>query len=441
MIRLLVSLTVVLFVLTGCSGPTGPTGPEGPKGATGPQGPEGPGGPKGPTGDAGMGVGVEGGIPVGCLSPCHGFNGVVAQYQTSVHYTEYLVNVSSATPETAWTTPGIECGNCHEIDGLAQRLAGNVGTNDDGGVANLSKGEIDYLDPVKMTTQGATYEGSATVAEVYCTTCHLVTDATDPHRTGKVWTPGSFPLQVSEDAGATAFIEKSPSVGTVTGTSAGELGPANTCVWCHKSLEDITQYITASNTLTSPYWGPHEGPAADLASGIGGYEFTGETYGQSTHEKKLTCVDCHMPNVADNQGVPNHSFDPQLSVCVTCHAGATSFDMNGGETLTKSALTELETDLNAAGFLTRSASPPYAALAPSNLGDGKWAADDSRPGAGPDGGPTVLTAAQAGALYNYLSIARAGAYSVHNPIYIQQLLYDSIVAISGHTPTSITTRP
>jgi hypothetical protein len=380
-------------------------------------------------------------IPVGCLSPCHGFNGVVAQFQTSVHYTEYLVNAASATPETAWTTPGIECGNCHAIDGLQQRVAGNVGTSGDGGVANLASGEINFRNPTTMATAGATYQGSAAVAEVYCTTCHAVTNANDPHRTGEVWTPGSFPLQVSEDAGALAFIERSPSTSAVVGTSIGALGPANTCVWCHKSLQDMTQYITASNTLTSTHWGPHEGPAADLTSGLGGYQFAGKTYGQSTHEMKLTCVDCHMPNVTMNQGVPDHSFAPQLTACLNCHAGATSFDMNGGESLTKAALTELEAALNTAGYLTRAASPPYVPLSPSNIGDGNWKTDGTRPGAGPDGGATVLTADQAGALYNYLSISRAGAYSVHNPKYIQELMYDSIVAITGQPPTSITVRP
>jgi hypothetical protein len=446
---LALGLLIPTLVAAGCSGPDGPSGATGTsgeagaQGATGPQGPTGPGGPAW-AGEGGIATGDGGpiaAIPVGCLSPCHGFNGVVAQFQASVHFTEYLANVSSATPETAWTTPGVECGNCHAIDALQQRVAGNVGMSGGGDVSNLASGEINYRNPLTSATTAATYAGSAAVAEVYCTTCHAVTNANDPHRTGAVWTPGSFPLEVPEDAGGLAFIEKSASTSAVTGTSVGALGPANTCVWCHKSLQDVTQYITASNTLTSAHWGPHEGPAADLTSGIGGYEFAGKTYGQSTHEMKLTCVDYHMPNVVSNQGVPDHSFAPQLSACQNCHAGATNFDMNGGETLTQAGLTELEGDLNAAGYLTRSSSPPYLALAPSTIGDGNWAADDTRPGAGPDGGPTVLTADQAGALYNYITVARAGAFSVHNPKYIQELVYDSIVALSGHTPASITVRP
>src|SRR5580700_8213717 len=143
--------------LTAC---TGPTGPAGETGEAGPGGPHGEAGPAGPAGKSGMSAELpENGvaIPVSCLSPCHGFNGVVAQYQTSVHYTEYLVNVSSATPETEWTSPGAPCGNCHAIDGLQQRVTGNVGTTNDGGVVNLASGELQYRDPVTGLLSSANY--------------------------------------------------------------------------------------------------------------------------------------------------------------------------------------------------------------------------------------------------------------------------------------------
>src|SRR5580658_9826986 len=102
------SAMVVLCTLPACTGPDGPAGAAGENGEAGAQGTAGPMGPTGPGGAPGppsADGGVVASIPVGCLSPCHGFNGVVSQFQTSVHYTEYLVNVSSATPETAWTTP------------------------------------------------------------------------------------------------------------------------------------------------------------------------------------------------------------------------------------------------------------------------------------------------------------------------------------------------
>jgi hypothetical protein len=384
---------------------------------------------------------VDGGatIPVSCLSPCHGFNGVVAQFQTSVHYTEYLVNVSSATPETAWTTTGDACGNCHAIDALEQRVTGNVLTTDGGVVANLASGELQYRDPATGALSSANYAGTATVAEVYCTTCHDVTNANDPHKTGIPWTPGSFPLEIPEDAG-TVYVEKSPSTAAVTGTNAGNFGPGDTCMWCHRSRVDITNYIAATgNRITSPFWGPHEGPQADLFTGVGGYHFAGQTYGESTHEQKLSCVDCHMVNVADNSNVPDHSFNPNLSACLSCHATATNFNVNGFQSQIQAALTQIETWFNSEGFLTRATSAPYAPLTSAQLGDGNWAEDNPVPGATIDGG--LLTQAQAGALYDYILVARGGASGVHNPKYIAQLLYDSYYALSGLPLAAFPERP
>jgi hypothetical protein len=349
------------------------------------------------------------------------------------------VNVSSATPETEWTTPGDPCGNCHAIDALAQRVNDTVGTVDDAGVANLGTGELEYRDPATNGLAAANYTGSATVAEVYCTTCHAVTNANDPHKTGIPWTPGSFPLEVPEDGGG-VNIERSPSTAAVTGTNAGNFGPGNTCMWCHRSRVDITNTLTATNNkITSAYWGPHEGPQADIFTGAGGYEFPGETYGEATHEQKLSCVDCHMVPVANNDNVPDHSFAPQLSTCLQCHAGATSFNMNGFESQVQSAMTEIETWLNDAGLLTRASAAPYAPLTTSQLGDGNWAEDNPVPGGTLEGG--LLTQNQAGALYDYILVARGAAYGVHNPKYVAQLLYDSYFALSGLPLATFPQRP
>jgi hypothetical protein len=388
--------------------------------------------------------GITGAIPVSCLSPCHGFNGVVAQFQTSVHYTEYLVNVSSATPEALWTETGEACGNCHAIDGLQQRVTGNVGTIDDAGVVNLASGELQYRAPTTGALSSATYLGSATVAEVYCTTCHLVTNADDPHITGIPWTPGSFPLMVSEDGGS-INIERSPSTAAVTGTQAsgpsgGDFGPGSTCMWCHRSRVDVTNYLTATgNVITSVNWGPHEGPQADLFTGKGGYQYANQTYGEATHEQKLSCVDCHMVNVADNSNVPDHSFNPSLSACLSCHAGATSFDINGFESNVQAALTQIETWFNTQGLLTRATAAPYTPLTAAELGDGNWAQDLPVPGGTVEGG--LLAQGQAGALYNYILVARGGAFGVHNPKYIAEILYDSYFALSGLPRSAFPSRP
>jgi hypothetical protein len=422
------------FLLVACTGPTGPQGEQGEAGSAGPPGEAGMMGAQGVPGKNAEG-GVS--IAVSCMSPCHGFNGVIAQFQTSGHYAEYIANLTSATPEAEWTTTGAPCGNCHAIDALQQRVAGNVLTTDAGPVVNLAGGDLQSGPPAAQLSAG--YAGNATVAEVYCTTCHAVTNANDPHITGIPWTPGSFPFVVDENGGS-LFIEKSPTTAAVVGTNAGDYGTGNTCMWCHRSREDVTNFIAPTgNKITSVYWGPHEGPQADLFTGQGGYTFAGQTYAQSTHEQKLSCVDCHMVTVAANSNVADHSFNPNLQACQQCHSGATTFNVNGFESQIQSAMTQIETWLNTEGLLTRSTAAPYTPLAVDQLGDGNWSTDLPVPGSTIDG--VLLSQNQAGALYDYILVARGGAYGVHNPIYIAQILFDSYEALAGGPLAAFPVRP
>jgi hypothetical protein len=430
-----------MFVLTcsctGENGQPGPAGERGEKGEQGSVGPPGPVGEAGAPGPAGTGVPLDASaaLPASCLSPCHGFNGIVEQWKTSTHYAAAVANLNGGEVAT-WTGPGA-CGNCHAIDALEIRLTGSVGTRAGGVVTNPKLGELGYHNPATLQFTDSTYTGQAKVAAVTCVTCHSVSDATDPHRTGLPYTSGSFPLRVPAGATDEAYLEKSPDTSAVTGSPAGRFGPGNTCVFCHKSRKDVTNFVGVSNRLTSRYWGPHEGPQSDIFSGKGGYHFANKTYASSTHQEKLVCVDCHMPNVASNSGAPNHSFYPQVSACQTCHAGTRTFDVNGGQAAVDLTLAELEGALNDAGYITRSESAPYAALSASELADGQFKLDAPRPNGAPDGGTPVLTQDQAGALYNYLIVARGSARGVHNPKYVRQLLYDSFVAITGQPPKSL----
>jgi hypothetical protein len=212
------------------------------------------------------------------------------------------------------------------------------------------------------------------------------------------------------------------------------------CVWCHKSRKDVSNLIGATNNLTSAYWGPHEGPQSDIYTGLGGYHYAGATYENSSHQAfENGCLDCHMPSTQGrNADIGNHSFYPQLSSCqkAGCHANAKSFDVIGGQSLVKAGLQELRAELNARGWLTRSSGAPYAVLSPSELEDESFKEDIVRPGA------TGLTADEAGALYNYLLMARGSGMGVHNPHYVRQLLHDSYSALSGgEPPATIPVRP
>ena len=436
-----VALIAAGVLLSGCAGSDGANGKDGTAGGAGAQGTAGPAGPSGLVGPAG--AGVDGGLATSCLSPCHGFNGIVEQWKTSVHFATYVANLGG-TEVATWTGAQV-CGNCHAADALTARAGGTVNAPgvSDAGVPNVKNGGLLYrATTADAGASEATYPGSVKVAAVNCTTCHAVTPANDPHRTGApTFVTGSFPWRVPVAANDLAYIAKSPDTTAVTGQSAGARGMSNTCIFCHKARKDVTNYITASNNI-SQYWGPHEGPQADIFTGKGGYHFASNTYGTAKHEQSLTCVDCHMSGNAANGGFPDHSFYPQLAVCTkSCHVGETSFNMNGAQTAFAGATTtlpvfesylgELQRLLNTEGLLTRTAT---TGLLASELGDGNWSLDRGRSVSG-------VTADKAGALYNYFLLARGSAKVVHNPKYSRQLMFDSIVALKGASPNNMSVRP
>ena len=374
---------------------------------------------------------TDGGIPlvVGCMFPCHGFNGIVEQWQTSTHNLAVLSN----TDEVPSWTGATACGNCHASDGFPRRLAGMVAPAASM-PTNVTLGEVNYLGATGITE--STYTGQTNVATIGCSTCHDTGVNDDPHITGGLYVPGSFKLRAPVAADDEMVLEVSPTVGVITGTPAGKWGVSNTCIGCHKSRKDVTQYITATNAITSTHWGPHEGPQADIFTGLGGYPYPGKTYHNSTHQTLGGCATCHMAPVAENGGMPDHSMQVSLKTCQTagCHVDATSFDVLGGQSTVNSAMGELRLLLNTAGWLTRSAAAPYLALQPADLADTDLTLDLTRPATG-------LTAAQAGALYNYLLVAHGAASSVHNPAYTRELVYDSIFAMKGAAPSAIPVRP
>lgn len=454
------ALSVVLPACTGDDGKDGATGPAGargptgvqgepgeagPEGATGPAGPAGPAGEAGPQGEPGVngtgaggegGMGNEGVLTTSCLGPCHGFTGVVEQWKSSTHYATFVANLGGEEVST-WTGPQA-CGNCHALDAIEQRVAGNVNYAGTVGPLHSENGQLSYLASTNGKIAESTYLGGSSVAEVHCTTCHDSSANNDPHITGEVYSPGSFPLRVPSGPDDYAVLEKSSAPGLSDGTPAGNYTTGNACMWCHKSRKDVTNYIAASNSITSTHWGPHEGPQADVYTGLGGYHYAGKSYGNSSHQAfENGCITCHMPEIASNQGVGNHSFAPHVSTCTTagCHANAKNFDVGGGKTAMSAGIQELRVALNTKGWLTRSEAAPYAPLSATDLADPQFKLDLTMPGV------TGLTADQAGAVYNYLILARGSAGGVHNPIYVRQLVYDSVLSVTGSPPATLPARP
>lgn len=412
-------------------------GPEGPPGATvfveagtGVTGPAGPAGAPGPSGLAS----TDGGLTASCMLPCHGFKGVVEQWKTSTHYFGVIANTDEVP---TWTTAGAPCAGCHAGDGLEQRLAGNVGVAAGfSAPTGLASGEINYKKGA--STGEITYAGQSKVAIISCITCHDVTAANDPHITGANYTAGTFKMRVKTGPTDEMLIEKSSAPGVVDGTPAGKWGASNTCIACHKSRKDVTNFILpgASVLLTSTYWGPHEAPQADIFSGKGGYHYAGKTFNNSTHQSVAGCASCHMVKVAANGNIPDHSMRPTVATCAAagCHANVTSFDVQGGQGVVKAALGELEGLLASINAITRSTTAPYIPITVTELADKHYELDKTMPG-------TTLTDLQAGALYNHLLIARGSGWGVHNPTYTKELLFDSISQLKGAAPNAIPTRP
>lgn len=409
------------------------SGEDGAKGDTGVPGQPGPPGTAGAPGPIGSSTTTDGGniLSGACTQPCHTFGGVVDQWRFSNHSHPQENEIG-----------GGPCGNCHGVDGIEQRIANKYAVAPDSGAPiGVPSGHMSY-----KTTAGAVteigYGGATAIGRIHCTTCHDFNPTNDPHVVGK-YLPGSARIRVPGGVSDTVLLEKSPTPGTATGQPLAYKA-ANVCVFCHKSRKDVSSYIGAANSISSSHWGPHEGPQTDVYSGKGGYHFAGQTYGSSAHVGLANaCVSCHMGPVSGNANVPDHTMKPNVAFCKTCHTQytGTTFDIQGGRTLVKNALSELEVALNDAGLLTRSEVAPYGPLSEDDLADGQFNKDLTRPGSNGAGGNQSLDAPTAGALYNYLIIARSKDLGVHNPTYEKQLLWDSIRQLKGVDPTSLPARP
>ncbi len=423
----------------GDKGDQGDQGEPGEKGDTGDQGPPGPpgdgaGGDGNGSGGAGSVTVPDGTLNASCMRPCHTFSGMVEQWKTSRHYSTYIANLNGEEVDS-WTGAK-SCGSCHASDAIEQRVAGNVGHGTaPSGPLNLDQGQINYKDGSKYSE--ITYAGQTTVAMVGCNTCHAAVE-NDPHLTGDDYVTGSFPLRVPVGADDQAVIERSSAAGVSDGTEVGKYGAGNACMWCHKSRKDVVNYIPASppTNVSSTNWGPHEGPQTDVYSGKGGYQYASKTYTNSAHQNFTGtgssgngCVRCHMPPVAENNGMPNHSFYPQTSVCTGCHGPVDDFDVNAGQSNTKVRLKALRTKLNQLSMLTRDG---VNILTQAQLDDSDFELDKAMP-ASVVSANGALPPDTAGALYNYFVLARGSALSVHNPKYTAQLIFDSLYAL-GVTP-------
>jgi hypothetical protein len=286
---------------------------------------------------------------------CHGSDGRLAQargeWENSVHASGNSIDYPNR--------PGTDCTKCHNHQGFLEFLA-------TGGVS-------------------APYNQ---VSSIHCFTCH------NPHETG------NFSLRAAEPV-------------TLIDGSVFDHGNANLCANCHQSRLSVAAVVAGVQVTNR--WGPHHGPQGDLINGTNGYEYDGETYGNTAHASVIddACAGCHMGNAQTHNGygVGGHSFNMVdddgnnlVAICKTCHSSATSYNYEGIQTTVDSLVEHLAELLVDEGVLSGSGSPLSVTIANEGV---------------------------AGALFNFLMVEEDRSRGVHNPAYITDLLETSIEYLEG----------
>ena len=192
-----------------------------------------------------------------------------------------------------------------------------------------------------------------------------------------------------------ALTEADP-VTLATSGSTFDMGAGNLCANCHQPRRDPEGGgLLGDGTdveITSTHWGPHHGTESTVLLGEGGFGVDGSP---SAHYQLIEdgCPTCHM---ADG----NHTLLASTAGCQSCHADLDTLDRNGVQTDVTALFEELGELLEHAGLLH-------------------------------DGHPVVgtFTEAQAGALWNYLTVFEDDSMGVHNSAYTKALLRWGIAAL------------
>ncbi len=305
--------------------------------APGERGPAGSAGPPGPPGEM---VAAD----LTCTQ-CHNDSTLIVskklQWEQSTHATggAYVRGTSAS------------CAGCHSSEGFTARIAAG-------------------LDPDEVEA------GVPNPSPQNCRTCHQI------HTT---YTKADFGLEST--APVKLFAQD------INGTY--DSGRGNLCANCHQPRRTLALYPPTEDGMVevnSTHWGPHHGMEAAMFIGVG----ASKTGSPSAHYQIAEdgCVTCHMGEDR------NHTFEPQLSACQTCHADLDTFDRNGVQTEVEELMEELATLLEAKGALH-------------------------------DGHPVVgkYPTAVAYALWDYLVVLEDQSFGVHNSQYTRTLLKTAIEAL------------
>lgn len=306
-------------------------------------------GPAGPAGEDGV-DGVDGDDAlVSCLE-CHESSQIAviqAEFNTSGHY--------AGDVAVAYAGARAGCAECHSHEGF-----------------------------VEYTTNGEVSGDISAPSAWNCGTCHgLHTnfDSTD------------YGFRITE---APTFLYDE--------TTSYDFGDANLCAFCHQIRRGGPEADGDGNfEITSPYWGPHHGPQANLMAGVGFAEIAGSVNypdGAHTHGS-VSCTGCHMGdyNADNNQG--GHSFNASVDACNSCHSSANFTEFEGVQANVNNKLDVLAALLVDAGVVDAE----YHVI------------------------PGTYTLVEAQAYFNYIGIKEDRSGGMHHPSYINALLDNTIEAM------------
>jgi len=194
-----------------------------------------------------------------------------------------------------------------------------------------------------------------------------------------------------------------------------DLGTGNLCANCHQSFAADPMPVPGGDNvnITSPYWGAHHGPVANMIGQVGGYE-VGEGYGSSFHANNVenSCITCHLSTAygvqagGHNMGMTYayHGHDVvNTAGCVGCHSDVDALEtkIENTKTTISGLLDQLEAILIDQGVMDES----FHAI------------------------PGEMTADQAGGVFNFNMVREDKSSGIHNFNYAKTLLENSIASL------------
>ena len=259
---------------------------------------------------------------------------------------------------------------------------------------------IGFIDRVS----GITNNVDTSYMPINCQTCH------EPHG-------------ITAPTNNVYMIRVLTNVVLMDGTVISNAGEGLLCMQCHHARQKASTY--ASTTKGSQYFGPHEGPQADMIEGANGFTY-GQNIPSSAHANAVsnTCVACHMQNIASTDPAFTHAGGHTFNVsynnedlvaaCQQCHGAAiTSFDFPlqdyNGDGVIQGVQDEVQSLLNKLSTYL----PPNNSVKTSLSIDSTW------------------TQPQLEAAYNWLFVVKDGSLGIHNTAYTVGLLKASIANLTG----------